>query len=51
MTENELQLVNLIRNSAHPEQAIVTALTVILDYLKQDESFEAQAPAYPQEHA
>ena len=51
MTENELQLVNLIRNSAHPEQAIVTALTVILDYLKPSESFEGQAPAYPQEHA
>lgn len=35
MTNNELELLNLIRESANPEQALVIAIEVILDYLRQ----------------
>ena len=35
MTNTELELLNLIRNSDDPEQAIITAIKIITDYLKQ----------------
>lgn len=35
MTNNEIELLNLIRESANPEQAVVIAIGVILDYVKQ----------------
>ena len=44
MTENEKELIKLIRENDNPEQALVTATVIILDYLKQHESSEAQAP-------
>ena len=46
MTENEKELLELIRSSADPEKAFETALKIILEFLKQDESSQSQQPAY-----
>ena len=43
MTENEKELIKMIRENDHPEQALMTAAVIILGYLKQHESFEGQA--------
>ena len=48
MTENEKELIKLIRENDNPEQALMTATVIILGFLKQHESSEAQVPAYPQ---
>ena len=45
MTKNEIELINLIRESGNPEEAMLIATKIILDFLKQRESSEAQAPA------
>lgn len=49
MTENEKELINIIRENDNPEQALMTATVIILDFLKQLESSEVQVPAYPSE--
>ena len=43
MTENNIELINIIRENDNPEQAILTATAIILDFLKQHESSEVQA--------
>lgn len=40
MTNNELELLNLIRESDNPEQALCMAIEIIIKYLEQPESFE-----------
>ncbi len=40
MTNNEIQLLNLIRDNHKPEQALVTAIEIICVYLNRPESFE-----------
>lgn len=45
MTDNEMKLIELIRENDNQEEAIVTAVNTILSFLTQHESFEAQAPA------
>ena len=45
MTENEMKLINLIRENDNPEQALSTAVDIILLSLVQPESFGVQAPA------
>lgn len=40
MTENELKLLETIKNHPNPEQAILIAIEIISDFLKQPESFE-----------
>lgn len=45
MKEIEVELVNLIRENNNPGIALMTATLVILGFLKQHESFEAQAVA------
>ena len=45
MTANEKELIKLIRENDNPEKALVTAVEVILTYLKQRESSEVQAVA------
>ena len=47
MTENERQLIDIIRNNENPEQALITATAIILDYLTRHESFEARAADCP----
>lgn len=45
MTDNEKELLNIIRENDHPEQALMTAAEIILDFLKQRGSSEGQASA------
>ena len=40
MSETELKLLSMIRENANPEQALITAIEVIIKYLEQPESFE-----------
>lgn len=51
MTENERELINLIRENDYPEKALSTAIETILLYLKQHGSFQSQAVADLQELA
>ena len=48
MTVNENELIKLIRGNDNPGQALMAATVIILNYLKQHESFEVQVPAYLQ---
>ena len=45
MTENEMELIKLIRENDKPEQALMTAAVIILGFLKQHESSEEQVLA------
>jgi hypothetical protein len=45
MTENELKLIELIRENDNPDEAIVTAVNIITSFLEQPQSFEVQALA------
>ena len=49
MTENEKELIKLIRENDNPENAIMTATAIIVDFLKQLGSSEEQAPVCLQE--
>jgi hypothetical protein len=40
MTDNEKMLLDIIRKSPDPYIAIEIAISIIIDYLKQPESFE-----------
>ena len=51
LSENEKELIGLIREHDNPGQALMTAAMIILGYLKQHESSEAQAVAVLQELA
>ena len=42
MTENELKLIELIREHDNPEEAIITAISIITSFLEQPQSFEGQ---------
>ena len=44
MTDNEKELIRMIRENDNPEQALMTATVIILGFLKQHESFAVQAP-------
>lgn len=44
MTENEKELIRMIRENDKPEEALMTAAVIILGYLKQHESSVEQAP-------
>lgn len=44
MTENEKELIKMIRANDNVEQALMTATVIILGFLKQLGSSEAQAP-------
>ena len=46
LRKKEEELFDIIRENDNPEQAVLTAIEVILGYLRQPESFEAQAAAY-----
>lgn len=49
MTDNEQELIKLIRENDNPEQALMTAAVIILGFLKQHESSEEQVVAYLRE--
>lgn len=50
MTENEKELIKIIRENDNPEQALMTAAVIILGFLKQHESSVGQAPACLREY-
>lgn len=50
MTENQNELIEIIRENDSPEQALMTATIIILGFLKQHESSVAQASAGLQVH-
>jgi hypothetical protein len=45
LNESNMELIKLIRENDNPEQALMTATLVILDYLKQHESSEEPSVA------
>ena len=45
MTNNELELIKIIRENDNPEQALLTAIDIILLSLVQHESSEAPSVA------
>ena len=49
MTNNEMELLNMIRENDNPVQALMTAIIIVQGYLKQHESFEERVPACLQE--
>ena len=51
MTENELKLLNLIREHNHPDRAMEVAITTICWYLMQSQSFATPSVADFQEPA
>ena len=42
MSENQTELISLIRENDKPEQAIMAAALIIVGFLKQHESFVTQ---------
>lgn len=42
MTDNEKELIDMIRENDNPGQALMTAAVIVLGYLKQLESSEVQ---------
>ena len=51
MTDNELHLINFIRDCNNQEEAIITAVSIITSFLARERSSVGQAPAYPPEPA
>ena len=51
MTDNEMELIKIIRENDNPEQALMAATVIILGFLKQHESSEAPEPVYLQVRA
>ena len=51
MTNNEKELISIIRENDKPEQALEVAVKVITDFLRQHESSEGQAAVCLQVHA
>jgi hypothetical protein len=43
MNENETTLLNMIRNSENPDQALLVAVEVIINFLTRRESTELQS--------
>ena len=51
MTENERELIEMIRGSEDPGKALMVTVEIILLYLEQHGSLRGQEPADPQEPA
>lgn len=51
MTENEMKLLEMIRKNDNPEQALLTAVGVIIDYLSHPVSSQLKPSADFLEHA
>lgn len=50
MTDNQIELIRLIRENDNPDRALMAATVIILGFLKQHESSEVQVVAAPAEH-
>ena len=51
MTDNEIKLINMIRNHNHPDKAVVIAIGTICWFLKRSQSFAKPSVADFQEPA
>ena len=51
MTENEKELIKLIRENDNPGQALMTTAVIIIGFLKQHESSVEPTPVYLQVRA
>lgn len=51
MTDNEIKLIQMIRESEKPEEALLTAVGIITSFLEQERSSEGQAPSCPPGHS
>lgn len=51
MTDNEKELINMIRDNDNPGQALLTAAVIVLGYLKQHGLNSEQEPAVLRELA
>lgn len=51
MTNNEKNLIELIRGSEDPGKALIIAANIIADYLEHRGSSEEQAPALQKKHS
>ena len=51
MTNNELELINIIRKSENPEQAILTAVVIIGSVLERSLSYQEPFADSQQVHA
>ena len=51
MTENETQLINLIRNSSDPEKVATYMLNLFLDYLQTHAPYQETSSVVPRESA
>jgi len=51
MTENEKELIKMIRETDNPGQALMTAGVIIIGFLRQLESSEVQESAVLREYA
>ena len=49
MTENELELLYIIRTSENPEKALKTALDLLIDFLAKREELRGTSSAHPPE--
>ena len=47
MTDNENELLNIIREYDNPSDAVEIAINIILEFLKQDEPSQEPPFAYP----
>lgn len=47
MSANNIELLNIIRESEDPVQSVNIAIDIILSFLEQPESFQAQSVVYP----
>ena len=45
MTNNEIELINIIRENDNPEQALLTAIETIILFLEQHESSQVPSVA------
>ena len=51
MSENEKELITMIRENDNPSQALMTATLIVLGFLKQIESSSEPVVADPPAHA
>lgn len=51
MTDNEKELINIIRTSEDPQKVAEYMLNLFLDYLRTNAPSEEKAPASPRESA
>lgn len=49
MSNNEMELINIIRENDNPSRALMTAALIVLGYLKQRESSEVTSAVHLRE--